>query len=152
MGELDEFTEPATASGTTWDLEVLWGASLCPGHRAGCDEGSFGVWSPSGAEAFSTHDPNATLVYVGGGSHDLTDARWLVDAVGSGEITATVVSYAVMVAPSTLLVTSSGEDIEDLEAFADEVRDLPHVVFATIAETAEAWVVAGRVPSRGEPS
>ena len=61
---------------------------------------------------------------------------------------AKVVSASVMFSPRTMSVTGSEDGIEAIEAWAARMAALPAVRWATIAETAEAWVAQGSVPSR----
>jgi hypothetical protein len=55
-----------------------------------------------------------------------------------------------MVSPRLLVVPDTVDGIDVLEAWASRVGALRGVRWATIRETADAWVAAGEVPSRME--
>jgi hypothetical protein len=141
---------PQTYQGFTWTPLVLWGGTNCAGHRPGCDDHSAGLWIPLSAEQYATHDPNGTLVRVGGGSHQLDDGRALAQAIANGQYTYPIISFTVMVAPTTLQIVESGDGIAEITAFVNEMNAYTFVRWATIEETAQAWVEAGSVPSRIE--
>ena len=139
---------PNEFSGESWAATVLWGAVYCPGHRPGCDNDAVGLWSPLSGEEYDVHNPSGTIVHVGGGSHMLTDGRALLSAIANGEYDYPVISFTLMADPVTLAIASTGEGIEDFTAFYNEANEYLFVRWATIEETAQAWIEAGRVPSR----
>ena len=148
---------PQIYQGLTWTTNVLWGGTNSPGHRPGCDDLAAGLWIPLNAEQYATHDPNGTLVRVGGGTHQLDDGRALAQSIANGQYTYPVISFTVMVAPSTLQVVGpgvqiveSGDGIAEIATFVNEMNGYGFVRWATIEETAQAWVAAGSVPSRIE--
>ena len=55
-----------------------------------------------------------------------------------------------MVAPATLRIVESADGIEQIASFVQQVKGFPFIRWATVEETAQAWVAAGRVPSRIE--
>lgn len=148
---------PQTHQGFTWTPQVLWGGTNCPGHRPGCDDLAAGLWIPLSAEQYTTHDPNGQYIRVGGGTHQLDDGRALAQAIANGQYPYPVISFTLMVAPSTLQVVGpgvqiveSGDGIAEIATFVNEMDGYGFVRWATIEETAQAWVEAGGVPSRIE--
>ena len=150
VDELDSVRQPLTYQGFTWTAQVLWGGTLCVAHRPGCDDHSAGLWIPLSAEQYATHDPNGTLVRVGGGSHQLEDGRALAQAIANGQYTYPVISYTLMVAPTTLTIVESEDGMAEIAAFVNEMKAYSFVRWANIEETAQAWAEAGSVPSRIE--
>lgn len=150
VSELDGLRQPLTFQGFTWTPQVLWGGAACAGHRPGCDDHAAGLWIPLSAEEYSAHDPEGTLVRVGGGTHQLNDGRALAQAIANGQYTYPVISFTVMVSPSTLTVVESRDDIEQLTMFVEEMNSYSFVRWANIEETANAWRQAGSIPSRIE--
>ncbi len=155
VGEIDQMRNPLSGSGGyTWTAQVLWGYSgLITGkgaHTLGNDDKSAGVWRPKSSAEYSVHDPNGNLVSVGGGTRLLKDAEDLAKKISAGGNYAPITSVTVMVLPKTLLAPETNENIDALEAWAARVGKISSVRWATIAETATAWVAAGGVPSRME--
>jgi len=150
ISEFDAMLQPLSYQGFTWTPQVLWGGTQCPGHRSGCDVDFVGLWSPTSGSDYFSHNPNSDLVHVGGGTHYLDAGRKLAQAIANGEYSYPIISFTVMVAPSTLQVTSTGEGIEEITAFVNEMNTHSFVHWATIEETAQAWVKAGSVLSRLE--
>ncbi len=148
--ELETFLPAATHRGFAWAPQVLWGAVSCPGHRPGCDEQSAGIWRPKNPTNYLNHDANGNVIHVGGGTHQLEDARRLAQAIANGEYQYPIISFTVMIAPVSLQIVQSNDGIESLTAFADEMNMYPFIRWATIAETAQAWVESGSIPSRIE--
>lgn len=148
--ELDAMRQPLTYQGYTWTPQILWGGTNCPGHRPGCDDLAAGLWSPLSSGQYQVHDPNGTLIRVGGGTHQLADALALVEAIADGQYDYPVISFTIMVVPSTLRIVESADGIEQIADFARQMNGYPCVRWATIEETAQAWVQAGRIPSRIE--
>jgi hypothetical protein len=144
----DKFVPEATYRGENWVLGVLWGAVNCPGHRPGCDEQTPGVWSPSSADNYTMHDPAGMLIHVGGGTHQLADGRALAEQIAAGQVSAPVVSFTVMVTPSTLQIFPGEDGLEEIRVFYAEMNEYGFVRWATIEETARAWDAAGRIPSQ----
>lgn len=148
--ELDIVRQPLTYQGFTWTPQVLWGGTLCVAHRPGCDDHSAGLWIPLSAEQYSTHDPNGTLVRVGGGSHQLDDGRALAQAIANGQYAFPVISFTLMVSPTSLTIVESNDGIDQIATFANEMNSYSFVRWANIEETAQAWAEAGSAPSRIE--
>ncbi len=138
------------AKGNRWQAEVLWGAVVHPRHGLGSDLNQIGVWRPRSGEAFSEHDADGTLIAVGGGHLDLTEAEALATEVASSQEGPPVWAASVMVQPKSLCVQGTEDGIDAIEAWAARVSKNASVRWATIAETAEAWVAAGAVPSLRE--
>jgi hypothetical protein len=141
---------PQTYQGFTWTPQVLWGGTNCPGHRPGCDDLAAGLWIPLSAEQYTTHNPNGQYVRVGGGTHQLDDGRMLAQSIANGQYTYPVISFTLMVAPTTLQIVESNDGIAEITAFASEMNGYTFVRWANIEETAQAWRAAGSVPSRIE--
>lgn len=55
-----------------------------------------------------------------------------------------------MVHPDTLVNVTTQDGIEQIEAWATAARANSFVKWATLSETAAAWIAAGQVPSRVE--
>ncbi|MBK9782022.1 MAG: hypothetical protein IPP55_18600 [Anaerolineales bacterium] len=141
---------PQTYQGFTWTPQVLWGGTNCPGHRPGCDDLAAGLWIPLSAEQYTTHNPNGQYVRVGGGTHQLKDGRMLAQSIANGQYTYPVISFTLMVAPTTLQIVESDDGIAEITAFVSEMNGYTFVRWANIEETAQAWRAAGSVPSRIE--
>lgn len=141
---------PQTYQGFTWTPQVLWGGTNCPGHRPGCDDLAAGLWIPLSAEQYTTHNPGGQYIRVGGGTHQLADARALAQAIAGGEYSFPVISFTVMVSPTTLTIVTSSDGVAEITAFVNEMNGYNFVRWANIEETAQAWVEAGSVPSRIE--
>lgn len=139
-----------TYQGFTWTPQVLWGGTNCAGHRPGCDDPAAGLWMPLNSENYFTHDPNGRYIRVGGGTHQLDDGRALAQAIANGEYDYPVISFTLMVSPTTLTIVNSGNGMAEIAAFVNEMNSYNFVRWATIEETAQAWVAAGSVPSRIE--
>lgn len=148
--ELDGVRQPQTYQGFTWTPQVLWGGTLCAGHRPGCDDHSAGLWIPLSAEQYSMHDPNGVLVRVGGGSHQLDDGRALAQSIASRQYNYPVISFTLMVSPTSLTIVESNDGMAEITAFVNEMNQYSFIRWATIEETAQAWAAAGSVPSRIE--
>lgn len=155
--EMDGMRQPLTYQGYTWTPRILWGASLCNRHAAECDDTAAGIWIPLSPDQYQTHDPSGTLIEVSGGTHKLADARALAQAIAAGQYAYPVISFTVMVSPSSLKsleigdgLQEGGDGLEQIMAFANEMISYSFVRFATIEETAQAWVQAGSMPSRIE--
>ena len=91
-----------------------------------------------------------TLACVGGGTHQLADGLVLIHSIADGQYDYPVISFTIMVAPSTLRIVESADGIEQIAAFVQRVKGFPFIRWDTVEETAQAWVAAGRVPSRIE--
>lgn len=148
--ELDNMRQPLTYQGYTWTPKMLWGGVNCPGHRPGCDDLAAGIWIPLSAEQYTSHDPNGTLIRVGGGTHQLDDGQMLAQAIADGKYAHPVISFTVMVSPTTLQIFESNDGIGEITTFVNEMNQYSFVRWANIEETALAWVEAGSVPSRIE--
>lgn len=147
--ELLAMWNPQTYGPYTWTAQVVWGGALCPGHRPGCDIKSVGVWQPSAAD-YNSHDPNGLLINVGGGTHQLADGLALAQEIANGVYDYPLVSFTVMVDPGMLTVVQSADGIEAITRFVGQMSNYDFVRWATIEETAQAWLAAGSVASRIE--
>ena len=87
---------------------------------------------------------------MGGGTHQLNDARVLAQAIADGQYTYPVISFTLMVSPTSLKIVNSNDGTTEITAFVNEMNGYSFVRWATIEETAQAWVEAGSVPSRIE--
>jgi len=150
--ELDEMRSPIqNPDGSPWQAEVVWGMVRRPGHGPGADDNAAGLWRPKSSAEFTTHDPAGNLVAVGGGSRRLEEAEQLAkELAASTGGRPPLVSATIMVSPRTLTVVGTQDGIEAIEAWASRVAAMPVVQWATIRETAKAWLAAGGVPSRME--
>lgn len=145
--DLDSLRQPLTYQGYTWTPQFIWGGVNCPGHREGCDDLSVSLYRPTSSAQYKVHDPNGNLVTLGGGSHTLADGESLAAAIASGQYPVPVIGYTIMVEPETLRIARSDtDDINAILAFVARVGQYSFVRFATIEETAQAWVTAGGVP------
>lgn len=149
--DFETITQPVSYQGYTWQPEILWGAVNCPGHGPGCDNDQMGLWRPTSSANYFTHDPNGEFIHLGGGNHALDEARALVDMFVNGEIDVPVTSFTLMYTPSYLTIGTSDSGYDDLVAFVEEIDSYPFIRWATIEETAQAWVASGSVPSLIEP-
>lgn len=149
---ISEFSSigPQTYQGFTWTPQVLWGGTNCPGHRPGCDDLAAGLWIPLSTEQYTTHNPNGQYTRVGGGTHQLDDGRELAKSIANGQYAYPVISFTLMVSPTSLTIVNSNDGMAEMTAFAKEMNDYGFVRWANIEETAQAWVAAGSVPSRIE--
>jgi hypothetical protein len=149
---ISEFSSigPQTYQGFTWTPQVLWGGTNCPGHRPGCDDLAAGVWIPLSAEQYTTHNPSGQYIRVGGGTHQLEDGLALAQAIANGQHTYPVISFTLMVSPTTLTIVESSDGMAKITTFFNEMNGYNFVRWANIEETAQAWVAAGSVPSRIE--
>lgn len=151
VSEIDAFRRPTTATdGTRWGAQVLWGLVLRAGHGAGADDRAFGVWRPRSSADWRRHAPSGSLIAVGGGGRTLDSTidfavGLAAGTVGRGE---PISSATINVAPDTLQVVDTTDDIAAIEAWAATMALLPHVQWATIRETAADWAAAGGIPSR----
>ncbi len=141
---------PQTYQNFTWTPQVLWGGTNCPGHRPGCDDLAAGVWIPLSAEQYTTHNPSGQYIRVGGGTHQLEDGLALAQAIANGQHTYPVISFTLMVSPTTLTIVESSDGMAEITTFFNEMNGYNFVRWANIEETAQAWVAAGSVPSRIE--
>ncbi|MFN8432901.1 MAG: hypothetical protein U0V18_02725 [Anaerolineales bacterium] len=141
---------PQTYQGFTWTPQVLWGGTNCPGHRPGCDDLAAGIWIPLSAEQYTTHDPNGTFIRVGGGSHQLADGLALAQSIANGHYQYPIISFTLMVSPTSLTIVNSNDGMEQITAFVNEMNQYLFVHWANIEETAQTWVKAGSIPSRIE--
>ncbi len=143
--ELDSLRKPVAGSGgARWRALVLWGGANRPGHGQGADQEVSGVWRPLSAEAFTTHDPDGSLVVVGSAHLGLADLERIAGASPRSE--APVRSASIMVAPRTLTLVGTADGIDAMETAARRLGERADVRWATIEETARAWERAGGVP------
>ncbi len=150
--EIDALREPLrSSSGTTWQAEVLWGVVWLPRHGTDSDDLAVGIWRPKSSAEWTTHDANGSLIAVGGGSRELAAIERFAQTVANDDGgLPPVLSATVMVSPRTLVIPDTSDGIDAIEAWANRVGALRGIHWATIRETADAWVAAGSVPSRME--
>ncbi|MCX7014700.1 MAG: hypothetical protein NTW86_19485 [Candidatus Sumerlaeota bacterium] len=148
--ELGELRSPIQSSdGSSWQAEVVWGIVRRPGHGPGADDNAAGLWRPKSAEEFTVDDPAGHLVAVGGGSRRLEEAEKLAKDLAAGDVDRPpVISATIMVSPRLLAIVGTEDGIEAIEAWANRVGAMPVAQWATIRETAKAWLAAGAIPSR----
>jgi hypothetical protein len=149
-GEIDALRAPRTsAGGYAWQAGSLYGITREASHAEGSEDFSFGLYRPQGSAGWQNHDPAANLVAVGGGSRDIVEAETLAGQLAAGGHWAPVISATVMVSPTQLkTVTGSRAGIAEIESWAARMGAREQVRWATLSETAAAWVAAGEVPSR----
>lgn len=149
--EIDALRRTSYASdGTAWRAKVLWGIVERAGHGAGADDRAYGVWRPKSSAEWRRHSPTGSLIAVGGGDRTLDGVQAFafglsVGSVGRGE---PISSATINVAPQSLLVVGTTDGIDDIEDWAADMALLSNVEWATINETAAAWIAAGSVASR----
>ncbi|MCC6300412.1 MAG: hypothetical protein IT314_14050 [Anaerolineales bacterium] len=144
--DFDGLQSSYTDQGNTWSPQVIWGGVVCPGHKPGCDDFSISLYRPASSDQFYVHDPNGQFIKLGGGSHQLADAESLAAQIAQGQYTYPVMGFTIMVEPETYRIsTSETDDINAILAFVDRMNAYPFVRWATIQETAQAWVEAGGV-------
>jgi hypothetical protein len=132
--------------GTSWSPRVIWGGVMCVGHRDGCDDLSVSLYRPTSSAQYDAHDPNGAFIKLGGGSHQLADAESLAAQIESGGHSYPVIGFTIMVEPEILrIATSATDDVNAILAFVERMNAYPFVRWATIEETAQAWVTAGEV-------
>ena len=144
--EIDSLRNPLTWNGTMWEAEILWGIARQARHGVGSDDRAFGVWKPASSADFTKHDPNGNLIAIGGGTLNLADIEALANERNRND--PPVISASIMVQPGTLTLVGTTDGIETIEAFAARMSKRSGVRWATISETAAAWVAAGEIPSR----
>lgn len=142
------------SNGYTWQASSLYGLVRNPTHTGGSEDMSNGLWLPRSSADWQAHDPSQSLVLIGGGSRTLTAAENMANSIGQGGFTSPVYSATIMVDPVNFKVMdgissqATTDGIEQIEAFAKRLGGLPHVRWASLSGTAQAWRNAGRVPSR----
>ena len=151
--EIDALRSPVRGSnGATWQAEILYGTAQQPGHAEGSEDLSYGIWRPKSGREYTVHDPAGNLISVGGGPRTLAGAttiiQFLRQRLQSKQVMAPVYSTTVMVHPDSLVVVGTTEGIEQLEAWANSAGLEAHVSWATLTESAAAWVKAGSQASR----
>jgi len=147
--EIDAMRRPLTGrDGATWQARVVWGLAKFARHGPDSDDAAIGVWRPQSNEQFATHDPAGNLIAVGGSRLGLAEVERLAQQTLTNRTAPPVQQATVMVPPATLKLRGTEEGIEAIEAWAARLAALPSVRWATIEETAQAWVEAGGVNSR----
>lgn len=147
--EIDRLRVPVIGSnGATWQAEILYGTALRPDHSPGSEDFGYGVWRPKSGAEFTVHDPSGNLISVGGGPRTLAGAQALIDYLRTATGLPPVFSTTVMVHPDSLVNVGTTEGIAQIEAWAAGVGANAQVRWATLSQTAAAWLAAGGVPSR----
>ena len=158
VSDIDGMRSTLLGSGNyTWNADSLWGVVRVGSHKTGSEDFSNGLWQPRSNADWQAHDPNATLVAIGGGNRSLSTAEDLATKLAQGTqggYTAPVYSATIMVDQVTLTVsdaanaTTSSDGIDQIEAFAARVGALAQVRWGSLSSTASAWRSAGSIPSR----
>lgn len=155
VSDLDTLRSAQSSQGESWQADSIWGLGREGSHNNGSEDLSSGLWQPLSQSDWQAHDPTAgRLVVVGGGARTLAGAEALAAQLSGGGYTAPVYSVSLMVDQVTLTVadaanaTTSGDGIDQIEAFANRLGALAHVRWASLSGTAAAWRAAGAVPSR----
>lgn len=145
--DFDSLQSSYSYEGYAWSPQVIWGGVVCPGHKEGCDDFSISLYRPTSSSQFEVHDPNGQFIKLGGGSHQLADAESLAAEIAQGQHPYPVIGYTIMVEPETYrIATSPTDDINAILVFVERMNAYPFVEWATIQETAQAWIDAGGVP------
>ncbi len=150
--EIDALRRPVIGrGGSSWQAEVLWGLVYQPNHVTGSDERSYGLWRPRSGTEVLVHDPAASLIAVGGGSRDLAAIEQTVQALAAaGADVPPVLSASIIVNSRDLALPNGTDGIDAIEAWAARLAASPALRWATISETATAWLAAGGIASRFE--
>ncbi len=144
--DFDGLQSSYSYQGYTWSPQVIWGGVLCVGHREGCDDLSVSLYRPTSSSQYESHNPSGQFIKLGGGSHQLADAESLAAQIAQGQYPYPVIGFTIMVEPETLrIATSSTDDLNAILAFVERMNAHPFVRWATISETAQAWMDAGSV-------
>lgn len=147
--EIDRLRMPVIGSnGASWQAEILYGTALRPDHSPGSEDFGYGVWRPKSGAEFTVHDPNGNLISVGGGPRTLAGAQALLDYLRTATGLPPVLSTTVMVHPDSLVNVGTSDGIAQIEAWAAVAGMNAQVRWATLSQTAAAWLAAGGVPSR----
>ena len=147
IAEFDGLSQQLTYQGYTWTPQVVWGGVQCVGHKPGCDDTSVALYRPTSSAQYDLHDPNGKLIRVGNTDHQIASADQLLAQIAAGQYSVPVLQFTLMIEPETLRIAgSTTDDLDVILAFVERVKQNPAVRFATIEETAQAWVSAGSVP------
>ncbi len=147
INEFDGLFQQLTYQGYTWTPQVVWGGVQCVGHKPGCDDTSVALYRPTSSAQYDLHDPNGKLIRVGNTDHQIASADQLLAQIAAGQYSVPVLQFTLMIEPETLRIAGSTiDDLDVILAFVGRVKQNPAVRFATIEETAQAWVSAGSVP------
>ncbi len=148
--EIDALRSQRTsANGYAWQAESLYGITREASHADGSEDFSFGLYRPQSSAGWLNHEPAANLIAVGGGSRDIVEPEILADKIAAGGYWPPVTSATIMVSPTKLkTVTGSQAGIAEIESWAARMGAKSQVKWATLSETASAWIAAGEIPSR----
>jgi hypothetical protein len=146
ISEFDRARRPSIYKGYTWTPKVVWGGVNCVGHRPGCDDTSIALYRPTSSVKYYVHDPKGNIVRVGNSDHQLATAETMITQISDGQYTVPVLSFTIMIEPETLQIVNSDDSLNEILAFVERVKQNSAIRFATIEETAQAWVNAGSVP------
>ncbi len=151
VSEIDRLRSPVVGTGgATWQAQILYGTALRPDHSVGSEDTGYGVWRPKSGAEFTVHDPNGNLISVGGGPRTLTGATALLEKLKTLTGLPPIYSTTIMVHPDSLVNVGTSDGITQIEAWATTVGANEQVKWATLSETAAAWVIAGGISSRLE--
>ncbi len=134
--------------GVRWQAQIIWGLVKFGRHGPDSDDFAIGVWRPKSSDEFATHDPAGNLIAVGGSRLGLAEVERLAETTATNRSGPPLLQATVMIPPGTLKIRGTEDGIEAIEAWAGRMAALPSVRWATIEETARAWVEAGGVSSR----
>lgn len=149
MHEIDLMRSPIVGrNGATWQAEIIWGIVKLARHGIDSDDFAVGVWRPKSNDAFATHDPQGRLIAVGGSRLGLEEVEELANEILANDSGPAVMQATIMLPPSTLKFRGTDDGIEAIEAWAERLAAMPSVRWATIEETAQAWVASGGISSR----
>ncbi len=147
--ELDSLRAPIRGrNGATFQAQVVWGFAFQPGHGQGADDLAVGLWRPKSATEHAVHDPRGSLIAFGSAYNTLAWLEQFAREKPASVRDAKVVGASVMLVPRTLRIVNTDDGIEAIETWAARFGARPQVRWATIAETAQAWLAQGGLPSR----
>ena len=146
ISEYNRIPRSYLSQGYRWTPKVVWGGVSCAGHKPGCDDSSVGIYRPKNGSQFTVHSANGKLIRVAGGDHQISTADALVTRIASGEVTAPLIGFTIMVEPETLQIANSEDGLMEILAFVARMDGVAFVRWGTISETAQAWVDAGSAP------
>lgn len=122
----------------TWQAEILWGGGT-EGHVGDDALRISGVWRPAGADAFTTHDPEAPLAVVGNYVSTWEDLDNLLAAQEDGTLeNGKMYTISIDAHQKNLSEEFIQEFAEQIDAHQSSAEE-GHLVWATIPEAYEAW-------------
>lgn len=146
ISEYNRIPRSYLSQGYRWTPTIVWGGVKCSGHKLGCDDSSIGIYRPKSSAQFTVHSATGKLIRVAGGDHQLATAENFVTRIASGQVTAPVIGFTIMVEPEALQIVNSEDGLDEILDFVSRMDGVDFVHWRTISETAQAWVQAGSVP------